>query len=29
MILLGMFPAIMVPMIQTGVQHILTLLGGA
>jgi NADH-quinone oxidoreductase subunit M len=29
MIGIGMFPSIMTPMVQTGVQHILTLLGGA
>ncbi|MEJ5223743.1 MAG: NADH-quinone oxidoreductase subunit M [Anaerolineales bacterium] len=29
MILLGLFPALMVPMISTGVQNVLTLLGGA
>jgi NADH-quinone oxidoreductase subunit M len=29
MIGLGLFPALMVPWVQTGVQHILTLLGGA
>jgi NADH-quinone oxidoreductase subunit M len=29
MILLGLFPALMVPMVQTGVQNILRLLGGA
>jgi hypothetical protein len=28
MVLLGMFPAIMVPMVQTGVDNILRLLGG-
>ena len=29
MILLGLFPSLMVPMVQTGVQNILRLLGGA
>ena len=29
MIGLGLFPRFMVPMVQTGVQHILSLLGGA
>ena len=29
MIGIGIFPSVMVPMVQTGVQHILTLLGGA
>lgn len=29
MIVIGLFPAVMVPMVQTGVSHILTLLGGA
>jgi NADH-quinone oxidoreductase subunit M len=29
MVALGLFPSLMVPMVQTGVQHILTLLGGA
>lgn len=28
MIVIGLFPAVMVPMVQTGVSHILTLLGG-
>jgi len=28
MIGIGLFPALMVPWVQTGVQHILTLLGG-
>jgi len=28
MIVIGVFPAVMVPMVETGVQHILTLLGG-
>ncbi len=29
MIVIGIFPSLMVPVVQTGVQHILTLLGGA
>ncbi len=29
MIVIGLFPSVMVPMVQTGVHHILTLLGGA
>jgi NADH-quinone oxidoreductase subunit M len=29
MVLLGLFPSLMVPMIQTGVQNVLSLLGGA
>ena len=29
MVILGLFPAIMVPLVQTGVTNILTLLGGA
>jgi NADH-quinone oxidoreductase subunit M len=29
MVALGLFPWLMVPMVQTGVQHILALLGGA
>ena len=29
MIGIGLFPSIMVPMVETGVQHIMTLLGGA
>jgi NADH:ubiquinone oxidoreductase subunit 4 (subunit M) len=28
MIVIGMFPAVMVPMVETGAQHILDLLGG-
>jgi NADH-quinone oxidoreductase subunit M len=29
MVVIGLFPALMVPWVQTGVQHVLTLLGGA
>jgi len=29
MILIGLFPSFMVPMVQTGVENILRLLGGA
>jgi hypothetical protein len=29
MIAIGLFPAVMVPMVQTGVENILRLLGGA
>jgi NADH-quinone oxidoreductase subunit M len=29
MIGIGIFPSIMVPMVETGVKHIMTLLGGA
>jgi hypothetical protein len=29
MIIIGLFPSFMVPMVQTGVQNILRLLGGA
>jgi NADH:ubiquinone oxidoreductase subunit 4 (subunit M) len=29
MILIGLFPAVMVPMVETGVENIMRLLGGA
>lgn len=29
MIVIGIFPSVMVPMVETGVKHIMTLLGGA
>jgi NADH-quinone oxidoreductase subunit M len=29
MIIIGIFPSVMVPMVETGVKHILDLLGGA
>ncbi len=29
MVGIGLFPALMVPWVQSGVQHVLTLLGGA
>jgi NADH-quinone oxidoreductase subunit M len=29
MVIIGIFPAVMVPMVETGVKHILDLLGGA